>query len=127
MNFFFNTGTKKKCSDVDVNILDQIKIRMPDIPFNTMDELIAGIKNMGPNFNLARDIFGSLKGKSIDDIRDNLKLILKNCLSMIEFIALNAEKVLYLSIIVLIKDACSYWINFYKDNTFDNQVKYPSI
>ena len=102
--------------------MDKLKIKFPDIPFNNLDEIIEAIRSKAPNFQLARDIFGALKGKSIDDIRDKMKLILKEFLTMIEFIALNVEKVFYLSILVLIKDARTYWINFYKDNTFDNQV-----
>ena len=113
---------KRSCSGANVNVMGQLKIKMPHIPFDKLEEAIAAIKKMGPNFQLARDIFGALKGKSIDDIRDKMKLILKEFLTMIEFIALNIEKVFYLSILVLIKDARTYWINFYKDNTFDNQV-----
>jgi hypothetical protein len=82
------------------------------------------LKNLAPDVNLVDfdfdQIFSKLEANSIKDIRQKLKNILKTVFDMIRQYAKYAEKIFYLSIILIIWDAFYYMHQYYCDDAFDN-------
>ena len=99
-----------------------IKKKLPNIDLRSLEDLKAMMKANTIDLDFESEIFSALQGSSLTAIKESMKSILKNFFAWGLFITKHIEKVLYLSAIFLIKDARSYLIKYYTDNSFDNKV-----
>ena len=61
-----------------------------------------------------------LDSKSIRQIRNKLKTILKGLFEVVKITVSSLSKVLYLSVLMIVFDAMNYMRKYYSDDSFDN-------
>lgn len=106
-------GFPKFVPDVDI-----------DIPNITLDHLKPFLKILAPDmdfidFDLDQGL-SKLETSSISKIRKKLTVLLDAVFNVLQLYAKYAEKICYLSIILIFWDAYSYMYQYYSDDAFDN-------
>eukprot|EP00092_Neocalanus_flemingeri_P009637 GFUD01010375.1.p1 GENE.GFUD01010375.1~~GFUD01010375.1.p1 ORF type:complete len:1089 (-),score=247.71 GFUD01010375.1:82-3348(-) len=120
-NLFGRRRKRGSGCGVNLDLVPDIDVNFPNVDLTELKRFLAKLRPDLDLFDMGLDeVLGEIDSTSIKNIRDRLKMLLKETLNLVKKSASWWSKIFYLTLFFLVLDAFKYLKKYYSDDAFDN-------